>query len=86
MLAHSVHPYAPTFLRLTVGIGRRRDDLAATHASLAEMKVDSSGIAVLLVAATGLRVSEVLALRWRHVQWDKSKISSSNRCSEGGRF
>ena len=32
-------------------------------------------IAVLLVAATGLRVSEFLALRWRHVLWDKSKIS-----------
>jgi integrase len=32
-------------------------------------------IAVLLVAATGLRVSEFLALRWRHVLWDESKIS-----------
>jgi integrase len=28
-----------------------------------------------LVAATGLRVSEFLALRWRHVLWDESKIS-----------
>ena len=30
---------------------------------------------MLLVAATGLRVSEFLALRWRHVLWDESKIS-----------
>jgi len=32
-------------------------------------------IAVLLVAATGLRVSECLGLRWRHVLWHDSKIS-----------
>jgi integrase len=32
-------------------------------------------IAVLLVAATGLRVWEFLAVRWRHVLWDESKIS-----------
>jgi integrase len=28
-----------------------------------------------MVAATGLRVSEFLALRWRHVLWDENKIS-----------
>jgi integrase len=33
-------------------------------------------IAVLLVGATGLRISEFLALRWRHVLWEESKISS----------
>jgi integrase len=32
-------------------------------------------IAVLLVAATGVRISECLGLRWRHVLWDESKIS-----------
>jgi integrase len=32
-------------------------------------------IAVLLVAATGVRVSECLGLRWRHVLWRESKIS-----------
>jgi integrase len=32
-------------------------------------------IAVLLVATTGLRVSEFLALRWFHVRWDKNQIS-----------
>ncbi len=32
-------------------------------------------IAVLLVAATGVRVSECLGLRWRHVLWDENKIS-----------
>jgi integrase len=31
--------------------------------------------AVLLVAATGVRISECLGLRWRHVLWDESKIS-----------
>jgi integrase len=31
-------------------------------------------IAVLLVAATGVRISECLGLRWRHVQWNVSKI------------
>lgn len=31
-------------------------------------------IAVLLVAATGVRVSECLGLRWRHVKWDENKI------------
>jgi integrase len=32
-------------------------------------------IAVLLVAATGVRISECLALRWRHVKWNENKIS-----------
>jgi integrase len=32
-------------------------------------------IAVLLVAATGVRVSEFLALRWRHILWNENKIS-----------
>jgi integrase len=49
------------------------DDLTATHASLAVMKVDWSGIAVLLVSATGLRVSEFLALRWRPVVWGQKQ-------------
>jgi integrase len=31
-------------------------------------------IAVLLVAATGVRISECLGLRWRHVLWDENKI------------
>ena len=31
-------------------------------------------IAVLLVAATGVRISECLGLRWRHVKWDANKI------------
>jgi integrase len=31
-------------------------------------------IAVLLVACTGVRVSECLGLRWRHVQWNESRI------------
>lgn len=43
--------------------------------SLMEKHPSPISIAVLLVAATGLRVSEFLALRWRHVLWDKSKIS-----------
>jgi hypothetical protein len=37
------------------------------------MKIDWSSIAVLLVAATGLRVSGFPALRWRHLLWHKSK-------------
>jgi integrase len=32
-------------------------------------------IAVLLVAAAGVRISECLALRWRHVKWNEDKIS-----------
>jgi integrase len=32
-------------------------------------------IAVLLVAATGVRISECLGLRWRHVLWHENKIS-----------
>lgn len=32
-------------------------------------------IAVLLVAATGVRISECLGLRWRHVIWNDNKIS-----------
>jgi len=32
-------------------------------------------IAVLLVAATGVRISECLGLRWRHVLWQENKIS-----------
>ena len=31
-------------------------------------------IAVLLVASTGVRVSECLAFRWSHVEWNESKI------------
>jgi len=30
---------------------------------------------VLLVAATGVRISECLGLRWRHVLWDGNRIS-----------
>lgn len=30
--------------------------------------------AVLLVAATGVRISECLGLRWRHVKWSENKI------------
>jgi integrase len=30
---------------------------------------------VLLVAATGVRISECLGLRWRHVLWDENRIS-----------
>jgi integrase len=30
--------------------------------------------AVLLVAATGVRISECLGLRWRHVKWNENKI------------
>ena len=43
--------------------------------SLMERLPSPISIAVLLVAATGLRVSEFLALRWRHVLWDECKIS-----------
>jgi hypothetical protein len=32
-------------------------------------------IAVLLVAATGVRISECLGLRWGHVLWRENKIS-----------
>jgi hypothetical protein len=32
-------------------------------------------IAVLLVAATGVRISECLGLRWRRVLWDENRIS-----------
>jgi integrase len=32
-------------------------------------------VAVLLVAATGVRISECLGLRWSHVQWAENKIS-----------
>ena len=32
-------------------------------------------MAVLLVAATGMRISECLGLRWQHVMWDDNKIS-----------
>ena len=28
----------------------------------------------LLVAVTGLRIGEVLALRWKHIDWDKFRI------------
>ena len=31
-------------------------------------------IAVLLVASTGIRISECLAFRWSHVEWNESKI------------
>jgi integrase len=31
-------------------------------------------IAVLLVAATGIRISECLGLRWRHVRWSENRI------------
>jgi integrase len=31
-------------------------------------------IAVLLVAVTGVRISECLGLRWRHVKWGENKI------------
>ena len=31
-------------------------------------------IAVLLVASTGVRISECLAFRWSHVEWNESKI------------
>jgi integrase len=31
-------------------------------------------IAVLLVGVTGVRISECLGLRWRHVKWDDNKI------------
>jgi len=31
-------------------------------------------IAALLVAATGVRISECLGLRWRHVKWGENKI------------
>jgi integrase len=32
-------------------------------------------ISVLLVASKGVRISECLGLRWRHVKWDENKIS-----------
>ena len=32
-------------------------------------------IAVLFVAATGVRISECLGLRWHHVLWHENKIS-----------
>ncbi len=32
------------------------------------------GIAVLLVAATGLRVSELLGLKWKHIDWKNQRI------------
>ncbi len=31
-------------------------------------------VAVLLVAATGVRISECLGLRWAHIRWDDNKI------------
>jgi integrase len=31
-------------------------------------------IALLLVASTGVRISECLAFRWSHVEWNESKI------------
>ena len=49
------------------------------------MKVDWSGIACCGLPPAGLRVSEFLAPRWRHVLWDKGKIFIE-RCSEEGRF
>jgi site-specific recombinase XerD len=54
--------------------------------SLMEKLPSPVSIAVLLVAATGLRVSGFLALRWRHVLWDKSKISIEQVFRQGEIF
>jgi integrase len=43
--------------------------------SLIERLPSPINIAVLLVAATGVRISECLGLRWRHVLWDENRIS-----------
>jgi integrase len=43
--------------------------------SLIERLPNPINIAVLLVAATGVRISECLGLRWRHVLWDENRIS-----------
>ena len=43
--------------------------------SLMERLPSPVNIAVLFVAATGVRISECLGLRWRHVLWDENKIS-----------
>jgi integrase len=43
--------------------------------SLIERLPNPIKIAVLLVAATGVRISECLGLRWRHVLWDENRIS-----------
>ena len=38
---------------------------------------------VLTCAATGLRSSEILALRWRDVEWEESRIRVSKRWAKG---
>src|SRR5215831_903293 len=43
--------------------------------SLMERLPSPVNIAVLFVAANGVRISECLGLRWRHVLWDENKIS-----------
>jgi integrase len=43
--------------------------------SLMERLPSPVNIAVLFVAATGVRISGCLGLRWRHVLWDEGKIS-----------
>ncbi len=52
--------------------------------SLMERLPSTVNIAVLLVAATGVRISECLGLRWRHVKWDENKIFIEQvfRCGE----
>jgi integrase len=40
--------------------------------SLIERLPNPINIAMLLVAATGVRISECLGLRWRHVLWDEN--------------
>ena len=42
--------------------------------SLMERLPSPVNIAVLLVAATGVRISECLGLRWHHLKWDENKI------------
>lgn len=42
--------------------------------ALFQRLIDPVRIAVLLVAATGLRISECLALKWSHVDWANHRI------------
>lgn len=53
----------------------RRINATLRSAPSVNFAEDLLRLTVLLVAATGLRVSEFLALRWRLVLWDESKIT-----------
>src|SRR6516165_734964 len=82
-ILHELVTHNPVVPAETRAVTSYKAILVTPQQTLAILQNSLHRILVLTCAATALRSSELLALRWADVSWEQSKIAISKRWSHG---